>query len=151
MVIQVLTEVEIEAPQKLVARYATDPTNSSAWYKHVLAVEGPDPAPLQHGSAFTLVARIPPGITRRFPYEVVNLVEGKRLIIRTEDGPFPMQTTYSWLTRDGRTVMTMRNEISPRGPARIVAPLLVAGMRRANHKDLLRLKSILESSTDSAG
>ena len=31
-----------------------------------------------------------------YTYEVVDLVPGERLVMRTADGPFPMETTYTW-------------------------------------------------------
>ena len=44
----------------------------------------------------------------------------------------------------GGTLMTLRNQGEPTGFAGIAAPLMVAAMRRANRKDLGRLKEILE-------
>jgi uncharacterized protein YndB with AHSA1/START domain len=143
--VDVLTEVEIDAPRETVARYAADPSNATAWFKHVVEVEGPAPLPLQRGSTFTFVARVPPGIKRRFPYEVVELVDGERMVFRIDEGPFPMETTYSWQSRDGGTIMRLHNKATPRGPARLAAPLMAAGMRRANRADMHRLKQILES------
>jgi hypothetical protein len=55
-----------------------------------------------------------------------------------------METTYTWQPTDGGTVMTLRNRGAPRGFSAILAPFLGAAMRRANRKDLARLKSILE-------
>jgi hypothetical protein len=40
--------------------------------------------------------------------------------------------------------MTLRNRGEPSGFARVAAPLLAGAMRRANEKDLWRLKEILE-------
>jgi hypothetical protein len=42
--------------------------------------------------------------------------------------------------------MTLRNRGEPAGFARIAAPMMASAMRRANEKDLARLKQILESS-----
>ena len=42
------------------------------------------------------------------------------------------------------TRMTLRNRGEPAGFSRIVAPLLAGAMRRANSKDLARLKTLLE-------
>jgi hypothetical protein len=41
--------------------------------------------------------------------------------------------------------MTLRNGGAPAGLARIAGPMLAPAMRRANRKDLQRLKQILEA------
>jgi hypothetical protein len=63
----------------------------------------------------------------------------------TADGPFAMETTYTWEdSPGGGTRMTLRNRGEPSGFARVTAPMMAAAMRRANRRDLLRLKAILE-------
>jgi hypothetical protein len=65
--------------------------------------------------------------------------------MRTAEGPFPMETTYTWsAVDDGHTKMTLRNRGEPSGFASIAAPMMAAAMRRANRKDLAKLKSVLE-------
>jgi hypothetical protein len=56
-----------------------------------------------------------------------------------------MQTTYTWRDAEsGGTLMTLRNAGEPSGFGKMAAPMIVASMRRANQKDLERLKAILE-------
>jgi hypothetical protein len=75
-------------------------------------------------------------------YDVVELVPDERLVMRTSQGPFPMETTYTWSeARPGETSMTMRNRGAPHGFARIAAPALAAAMRRAMGKDLQALSA----------
>ncbi|MDH3706976.1 MAG: ATPase, partial [Acidimicrobiia bacterium] len=77
--------------------------------------------------------------------EVVELTP-QSLVMRTADGPFPMETGYRWRELGpSRTAMTLRNRGRPTGFAKVGAPVMVRAMRRANTKDLARLKSILEA------
>jgi len=56
-----------------------------------------------------------------------------------------METTYTWEDTAGGTRMTLRNRGEPAGFSTVAAPIMARAMRRANRKDLLRLKEILES------
>ena len=64
--------------------------------------------------------------------------------MRTADGPFPMETTYTWSDVPGGTKMTLGNRGEPSGFARLTAPVVERAMRSATRKDLARLKDILE-------
>ena len=66
--------------------------------------------------------------------------------MRTQQGPFPMETTYTWDPEpNGATRMRLRNRGQPAGFSALMAPLMRPAMRRANRKDLTKLKAILES------
>ena len=142
----VLTEVEIQRPRAEVASYAADPDNATAWYENIEHVEWKTAPPLDVGSRVGFVARF---LGRRlvYTYEVAELSPGERLVMRTADGPFPMETAYAWSdAAGGATRMSLRNRGAPSGFSRLVSPLMVTAMRRANRKDLARLKAILEKS-----
>jgi hypothetical protein len=63
----------------------------------------------------------------------------------TAEGPFPMETTYAWEdTPSGGTRMSLRNRGQPKGFSRVTSLLLTRSMRKANQRDLERLKSALE-------
>src|ERR687886_1537092 len=144
MAVDVVTEIEIARPREEVAAYAADPDNATTWYENIERVEWKTEPPLAVGSRVAFVARF---LGRRlaYTYEIVELVPGERLVMRTADGAFPMETTYTWAD-DGRggVRMTLRNRGEPSGFAGVAAPLLAGAMRRANRKDLERLKAILE-------
>src|SRR5262249_2314785 len=126
---------------------AVDPDNATAWYENIERVEWQTPRPPVVGSKVAFVAQF---LGRRlaYTYEIVELDPGERFVMRTAQGPFPMETTYTWqATAERATRMTLRNRGEPAGFARLTAPALAAAMRRANRKDLQRLKKILEQST----
>lgn len=56
-----------------------------------------------------------------------------------------METTYTWEPEgESGTRMTLRNRGEPAGFSRLVAPFMAGAMRKANRKDLERLKAVLE-------
>ena len=146
MPVDVLTEIEIDRPRDEVAGYAADPENATDWYANIESVEWKTSPALETGSRIAFVARFL-GRRLNYIYEVTQLQPGERLVMRTTDGPFPMETTYAWSdTASGGTRMTLRNRGQPSGFAKIAAPMLESAMRKANRGDLERLKRILESS-----
>jgi Polyketide cyclase / dehydrase and lipid transport len=141
--VDVVTEIEIARPRVEVAAYAADPDNATAWYENIERAEWRTEPPLAPGSRVAFVARFL-GRTLAYTYEVRELVSGEKLVMATAEGPFPMETTYTWEDVPGGTRMSLRNRGEPRGFAKVGAPMMKAAMRRANRKDLQRLKSLLE-------
>ena len=143
--VDVVTETVIDRPCAEVAAYAADPSRAPQWYVNIVSVRWLTPPPVRVGSRMAFVARFL-GRQLAYTYEIVDLVPGQRLVMRTAQGPFPMETTYTWQA-DGpdRTRMTLRNRGEPAGFSRLVAPFVARAMRHANRKDLAALKARLES------
>jgi uncharacterized membrane protein len=144
MAVDVLSEINIARPRQEVAAFAGDPSNAPKWYVNIKSVEWKSNPPVAVGSRMAFVAQF---LGRRlaYTYEVVELVPSEKLVMRTAEGPFPMETTYAWTSTDDKhTRMTLRNRGQPAGFSKVVAPFMAAMMRRANRNDLERLKSILE-------
>lgn len=142
--VDVVTEIEIRRPRADVAAYVLDQDNAPSWYQNIKSVEWQTPPPLTIGSRVAFVARFL-GSRLAYTYEVLELIPGERLVMRTADGPFPMQTTYTWTdAADGATLMTLRNEGEHVSFGKLSAPVVSMAMRRANRKDLKRLKRLLE-------
>ena len=145
MTVDVETEVEIDRPRSAVAAYASDLANTTSWYKNIESVEWKTQEHGTVGSRATFTARF---LGRRliYTYEIREFVVGERLVMTTDEGPFPMSTTYTWEDAlSGRTKMGLRNRGEPAGFSKVAAPMMASAMRRATSKDLRRLKAILES------
>ena len=144
MPVDILTETVIARPRGDVAAFAADPDNATAWYQNITAVEWRTPPPLAVGSRIAFVAQFL-GRPIEYTYEVREHVPGERFVMSTAEGPFPMETTYEWADAgEGATRMTLRNRGEPSGFSKVGAPLVSGAMRRANAKDLRRLKEVLE-------
>ncbi|MFC5261829.1 SRPBCC family protein [Kribbella qitaiheensis] len=147
MAVDVLTEIVIARPVEVVARYVSDPSNAPEWYANIESVEWQTPPPVALGSRMDFLAHF---LGRRlaYTYEIVELEPLQRLVMRTAQGPFPMETSYEWSTEGAdSTRMSLRNRGEPSGFAGLAAPVMAAAMRRANQKDLDRLREILESNS----
>lgn len=142
--VDVLTAIVIRRPRGEVAAYVADPDNATAWYANIKSVEWKTPKSLATGAKIAFVAEF---LGRRlaYVYEIAEHDVGKTFVMRTADGPFAMETTYSWEDAgDGMTKMTLRNRGTPSGFSVLFAPFMAMAMRRENRKDLARLKTALE-------
>jgi len=141
--VDVLVTEVIRRPVEVVADFASDPSRAPAWYANISQVVWKTRPPLQVGTEVAFVARFL-GRELRYTYAIVEHTPVS-LVMRTAEGPFPMETTYRYESMpDGSTRMTLRNRGTPRGFSRLLAPFVRAAMRRATSKDLAALKVILE-------
>lgn len=148
MNVDVSSEIVIESPRAKVSAYSANPDNAPTWYVNIKTVEWKTPPPMGVGSRIAFVAHFL-GRRMAYTYEIVELVPAERLVMRTAEGPFPMETTYTWgTTVDGGTRMALRNRGTPTGFFKLVAPVMARAVRRANQKDLSVLKRLLETHAD---
>ena len=146
MSVDVTTSIVIARPRPEVFAYAIDPNRTASWYRNITSVRWLTEEPLAVGSRLAFVAHF---LGRRlaYTYEVRDLVPGERFVMSTQQGPFPMETTYTCEEEaDGATRMTLRNRGEPSGFANVAAPVMARAMRRANGRDLEQLKRLIEAS-----
>jgi uncharacterized membrane protein len=143
--VDVVTSTTIRRPPDQVAAFAADPANAPDWYANIESVEWETAPPLAVGSRIAFVAQF---MRRRiaYTYEVTEYLPGELLRMRTAQGPFPMETTYTWRPAgEGATEMSLRNRGRPAGFSRVAAPFMARAVRRSNKKDLAALRELLEA------
>jgi hypothetical protein len=142
--LDVSSEIVIERPPGIVSAYVADPANAAAWHGNIKFAEWRSEPLLHVGSRVAFVAEF---LGRRveYTYELMEVVPGEKLVMRSVAGPFPLETSYPFEeTRDGHTHLTLRNRGEPAGAAKLMAPMIATAMRNASEKDLAKLKTILE-------
>jgi uncharacterized membrane protein len=143
--VDVMTEINIRCSLDKVSEYAANPDNAPKWYVNIHSAEWQTPKPLSIGSRIAFKAKFL-GRELAYVYEIVEFIKGQKLVMRTADGPFPMETTYTWVAIDENlTRMTLRNKGNPSGFSAFFAPFMSTMMTRANKKDLRKIKDILET------
>lgn len=143
--VNVSTEIIIKRPVDKVVRYASDPDNATQWYTNIKSVEWKTSKEIRVGSKIEFMAQFL-GKRLIYTYEIVEFIPNQKFVMRTADGPFPMETTYLWKSLSGNeTKMTLINRGSPSGFSKFLAPFMSFAMRNANLKDLSRIKHILEN------
>lgn len=144
MTVDVAVATVIERPIEEVARFAGDPSNAPIWYRRISSAEWQTEPPIMLGSRIVFRARFL-GRDLVYSYQVVELTPGSQVSMKSDEGPFPMRTTYTWRPLSDRaTHMVLRNSGEPTGPWGLLSPLLSFAMRRAMERDLARLKRLLE-------
>jgi uncharacterized membrane protein len=142
--VNVVTEIIINSPQEKVAQYAANPDHAPDWYVNIKSAEWQTEKTLQTGSKIAFIAEFL-GRKLEYVYEIADYIPGQKLVMKTADGPFPMETTYTWESINGnQTQMTLRNKGVPSGFSKIFVPFMSLMMKKANKKDLIKIKEILE-------
>jgi uncharacterized protein YndB with AHSA1/START domain len=145
--VDVRTETVIDRSRREVAEFTSDPSNATEWYGNIRSVEWDTAPPVAVGSRMRFRARFL-GRDLVYTYEVRELVPGERLVMGTTDGPFSMETTYTFEDAPGGgTRVGLRNRGEPSGFAKVLSSVMKAAMRRENTKDLARLKELLETTS----
>ncbi|WP_130014501.1 SRPBCC family protein [Serinicoccus sediminis] len=142
-----------DAPRALVAAVSGDPDQAMRWYANIRSVRWRGPAEVVEGARIDFVARFL-GRQLAYTYVIVDLVPQERMVMRTEDGPFPMETTYTWWDEEPggtgrpRTGMSVRNAGRPSAMTTLASGAVTLGMKRAMRRDLERLRLVLREEQD---
>ncbi|MDQ1143718.1 putative membrane protein [Bacillus sp. SORGH_AS 510] len=142
--VDVLTDITIHCPREQVAAYAANPENAPEWYVNIKKAEWQLNKSVVIGARIAFIAQFL-GRELSYVYEIVEYVPGEKMVMRTANGPFPMETTYTWEKIDDQTTrMTLRNKGNPTGFSKLFTPFMSTMMKKANNADLKRIKSMLE-------
>ena len=142
--VNVKTEIKISAPLRIVFEYASNPDNAVKWYDKIKSVEWITPKQVSIGSKIIFKANF---LNQElvYTYEIIELIEDSKIVMSTSEGPFPMETTYEFKPLgENLTYMSLTNRGIPSRFSKIFKLFMILAMKRANTKDLKKLKHLLE-------
>ena len=143
--VDVSTEIIINLPKEKVAEFASDPANAPSWCTHIKSVEWNNEAPLRAGTKLIFNEQI---MRRRHQhvYEVVEVIPGQKMIMKTRGKGTRMETTVAWQAlNENTTCMTLRSRGIPNA-FKPISPFLKLAIRKASRRNLKQLKKMLELS-----
>ena len=141
------TKITINRALGIVSEYAANPDNTPKWSEHINHALRQSPQPLSVGSQIVFNGKFW-GREMDYTYEVIEYFPGLKLVMRSTDGQYPMEMTYSWIAKSPReTQMILQNTGGPSGFSKVFSPLMANRMKKANKKDLKRLKRVLEGAS----
>ncbi len=141
-------EITIKCPRNKVSAYAANPDHAPIWYVNIRSAEWQTPKPLKIGSKIAFKAQFL-GKQLSYVYQIAAYIPGEILQMKTADGPFQWKPLTLGKPSDGNsTRMTLRNKGNPSGFSKLFAPFMSVMMKRANNKDLKRIKYVLENESN---
>lgn len=142
--VDVSVERVIRASRADVAGFAADMGNAPRWYRNIKSVEWRTDPSTEPGARAAFVAEFM-GRRIAYTYEIREHLPGERLVMSTEEGPFPMQTIYEWSDAPKGTHMRLTNRGFPSGFKAVLMPVMALAMRRAMTQDLSQLDKVMRS------
>lgn len=136
-------EVMVRRPVHDVFEYWANLENGPEWAAPVVERRKTTPGPVDVGTRFHAIDRFP-GRNLEFDVEVVRF-EPDRLMAVEISPPMNGSWEASFDPTDDGTRVTLRADVSPPGPFKILTPLTRSWMRRAVTKDLETFKQTLEA------
>jgi hypothetical protein len=141
--LDVSVEITIDKPLSTVAAYAADPMNARHWVSAVSGARWEGAAEIAKGSKVIFDSTVA-GQGAEYLWEIAEYEPEQRMVLRTSSGPFPIERTYTWAAKGGKTAMTVQTTGSPSLKQRTKDPLMTRTLRQTTTEDLGALKGMLE-------
>jgi uncharacterized protein YndB with AHSA1/START domain len=139
-VIEASSEIGIRAPAEKVFDYLADARNEPEWLPGAERVEKVTDGDVGLGTRFKgLYVR-----AGTVDLELVEFERPRRLTFRAGSRVVAFDDAVTLEERDGETLLRARMEAQPRGPMRVVAPMMARTMRRQFEENWKHLKAALE-------
>jgi carbon monoxide dehydrogenase subunit G len=140
-VITVEKQVVVDRPAPEVFAFLADVRNEERWNPNVVSIESPTDGPLAVGDTFAGVYRQ----GGRMEFELVEAVHPSRLVFRGGGRRMRLTASLELEPVGSATRVLMRGEMQPRGPMRLLEPLLRKPIERQYGRVTERFWQVIEA------
>lgn len=144
--IEAIETIVIDKPISQVFEYTTNPQNAEVWYDNVKKSEyALIDGKVVPGSKATLRTNIM-GKDFDFTYNIDVLTDNERMLMKTEAGPFPMESEYTFKAIDAtHTEVTIINRATPKGVPSFMLSMVKGKVQKTIAESVANLKKIVEA------
>lgn len=142
--IEATAQINIAQPLHLVFEYTIHPNHAKDWYENVKESNCVDNM-LQVGSKANLLTNIM-GKDFDFSYVIDVLIPNEKLVMKTQSGPFPMESEYTFQSiNENETSVTITNRAQPKGVPVFLVSMVKGKVQKTIEESVQNLKKILEN------
>ena len=141
--IRVEKEVLVDRPAEEVFDFLADVRNEEHWNPNVIAIESESDGPLPVGGMFEGVYRR----GGRMRFELIEAVRPSRLVFRGGGRRMALVATLELERVGSATYVRMRGEMEPRGPLKLLAPLMRKPIERQYEQVSESFRQVVEGDT----
>lgn len=138
--IRVEKEVLVDRPAEEVFDFLADVRNEQRWNSNVIAIESESDGPLSVGGRFEGVYRR----GGRMRFELVEAVGPSRLVFRGGGRQMALVATLELERVSSATRVRMKAEMEPRGPVKLLAPLMRKPIERQYERVSESFRQVVE-------
>ncbi len=136
--------VVIKRPVEEVFSFVNDPANETLWSSGIVESSQISEGPVGVGTVMREVNRI---LGKRIEntYEITEYEPNKRYSCKSISGPFPWQGSFSFVSVEGGTKVTMAAEFEVGSFFKLAEPLVIRMAKRQFQADFNNLKDLMEA------
>jgi len=112
--------------------------NHPRWDPAIVGMRSFTPGPVREGTEGEELRRVGPG-RQRARFVVTALEPMREFAFRCTSGPFHLERRYSFSSEDGTTRLEFGFVMAPKGPMKLLFPLMRRSVERQVHANIARI------------
>ena len=138
--------ITINQPVEQVFAFVRDTRNTTRWHPSLTEARATLEGPAQVGTQITEV-RTFIGCKMMSTFEIVEMEPNKRIVMKSESGPFPLKVTMTFESLGNATRITLEADTEPKGFLKLADGMIAGMLKKELETDLSAAKHVVETGT----